>query len=62
MAEAAEVVEIVRREGQKGLSIVKCKLLEGPKKDRTFSRVVIGKVKEGEVIYLPETEMENISF
>ena len=61
MAEAAEVVELIKSEGQKGLSLVKCKLLEGSKKDRTFTRVVIGKVKIGEVIYLPETEMEGVS-
>lgn len=58
MAEAAEVVKIVRREGPKGISIVKCKLLEGKKKNKVLERVVIGKIKMGDIIYLKETEME----
>ncbi|HDI06514.1 MAG TPA: 30S ribosomal protein S28e [Candidatus Aenigmarchaeota archaeon] len=58
MAEAAEVVKVVKREGPKGISIVKCRLLEGKKKDKILERAVIGRIKEGDIIYLKETEME----
>ena len=58
MAEAAEIVKVIRREGPKGISIVKCRLLEGKKKDKILERVTIGKIKEGDIIYLKETEME----
>jgi len=58
MAEAAEVVKVVKREGPKGISIVKCRLLEGKKKDKILERAVIGRIKKGDIIYLKETEME----
>jgi ribosomal protein S28E/S33 len=57
MAEPAEVTQILRREGPKGVSIVKCKLLN---KNKVLERVVIGNIKEGDVIYLKETEMEGL--
>ncbi|RLJ01673.1 MAG: 30S ribosomal protein S28e [Candidatus Aenigmatarchaeota archaeon] len=61
MAEAAEVIRVIRREGPKGISIVKCKLLEGDKKNKILERAVIGKIKVGDIIYLKETEMETLS-
>jgi len=61
MAEAAEVIRIIKREGPKGISIVKCKLLEGDKKNKILERAVIGKIKVGDIIYLKETEMETLS-
>lgn len=57
MAEPAEVIKILRREGPKGVSIVKCKLLD---KNKILERVVIGSIKEGDIIYLKETEMEGL--
>ncbi|RLI99198.1 MAG: 30S ribosomal protein S28e [Candidatus Aenigmatarchaeota archaeon] len=61
MAEAAEVIRVIKREGPKGISIVKCKLLEGDKKNKILERAVIGKIKVGDIIYLKETEMETLS-
>ncbi|OYT43471.1 MAG: 30S ribosomal protein S28e [Candidatus Aenigmarchaeota archaeon ex4484_56] len=58
MAEIAEVIEILRREGPKGLSVIKCKLIEGDKKGKILGRVVVGRVECGDIIYLKETEME----
>jgi ribosomal protein S28E/S33 len=60
MAEAAEVVKILKRKGPKGISLVKCRIIEGPKQNRMLNRAVIGRVKEGDVIYLKETDMEVI--
>lgn len=61
MVDAAEVVKIIKREGPKGISVVKCKLLEGEKKNKIFERAVIGKVNEGDIVYLKETEMETLT-
>lgn len=60
MADAAEVVKILKRKGPKGISLVKCRIIEGPKQNRVLNRAVIGRVKEGDVIYLKETDMEVI--
>ncbi len=54
MAEPAEVTKVLKREGPKGVSVVKCKILN---RDKTLERAVIGAVKEGDIIYLKETEM-----
>ncbi len=58
MAEAAEVIKLIRREGPKGISIVKCKLLEGKKKNKILERTTVGKIKAGDIVYLKEMEME----
>jgi ribosomal protein S28E/S33 len=60
MAEAAEIVKILKRKGPKGISLVKCRIIEGPKQNRMLNRAVIGRVKEGDIIYLKETDMEVI--
>jgi len=60
MADAAEIVKILKRKGPKGISLVKCRIIEGPKQNRMLNRAVIGRVKEGDVIYLKETDMEVI--
>jgi ribosomal protein S28E/S33 len=60
MADAAEIVKVLKRKGPKGISLVKCRIIEGPKQNRVLNRAVIGKVKEGDVIYLKETDMEVI--
>ena len=57
MAEPAEVIEILGREGPKGVSIVRCRLLN---KNKILERAVVGSVKEGDIIYLKETEMEGL--
>ena len=57
MVEPAEVIEILGREGPKGVSIVRCKLLN---KNKILERAVVGSVREGDIIYLKETEMEGL--
>ncbi|MGC9310354.1 MAG: 30S ribosomal protein S28e [Candidatus Aenigmatarchaeota archaeon] len=58
MAEAAEVVKILKRKGPKGICLVKCRIIEGPKQNKTLNRAVVGKIREGDIIYLKETDME----
>ena len=57
---AAQVVEILRRTGSKGVIQVKCKLLEGDEKGKILLRNIYGPVKVGDIILLKEIELETV--
>jgi len=54
----AEVVEVIRRMGSKGVVQVRCKIIDGPEKGRVVVRNVVGPVRIGDVLMLKEIEME----
>ena len=54
----AEVVEVIRRMGSKGVVQVRCKIIDGPEKGRVVIRNVVGPVRVGDVLMLKEIEME----
>jgi small subunit ribosomal protein S28e len=58
MANTAEVVQIMGRLGIKGVSRVRCKVLDGHDKDKILTRNVVGPIRIGDVIMLKETSMD----
>jgi small subunit ribosomal protein S28e len=58
-ATPAEIIAIMGREGTKGITRVRCRLVDGKEKGKILTRNVLGPVKMGDVIILRETEMES---
>lgn len=54
----AEVIEILGRASSKGITQVKCRVLEGKEKNSVVIRNVSGPIRVGDVILLKEVEME----
>ncbi len=58
-ATPAQVIQILRRSGIKGITQVRCKVIQGPEEGKVLIRNVVGPVKLGDILMLNEVEMES---
>lgn len=58
MATPAVVTHVLGRMGVKGVSKIRCKVLDGNDRDKIIMRNVLGPVRVGDVILLKDTQMD----
>lgn len=61
MSEAtpAEIISVMGRQGTKGVTRIKCRVIDGKDRGKILTRNVMGPVRLGDIVMLTETEMES---
>jgi small subunit ribosomal protein S28e len=60
MAVPAEVLKVLGRMGIKGVSRVRCRVVDGTERGKVLTRNCVGPIREGDIIMVKETEMESV--
>lgn len=55
----AEIITVIGRAGTKGVTRVKCRVVDGRDRGKILMRNIMGPVRMGDVVMLKETEMES---
>jgi len=55
----AQVIQLLKKSGIKGITQVRCKVIEGSEVGKVLIRNVAGPVKVGDILMLTEIDMEN---
>ncbi len=59
MTVVAEIIAIMGKLGIKGVSRVRCRILDGRDRGRVVTRNVVGPVRMGDILLLKDTSMES---
>jgi small subunit ribosomal protein S28e len=58
MVVSAEIIQVMEKLGVKGVTKVRCKVLEGRDKGKVLMRNVSGPIRKGDIVMLKDTEMD----
>jgi len=59
MVVTAEVIQVMEKLGVKGVTRIRCKVLEGRDKGKVLMRNVSGPIRKNDIILLKDTEMDS---
>ncbi len=58
---SAEVIQVMGRIGVKGVSRIRCRVLDGYDKGKILTRNAVGPMRKGDVLVIKETSMDSVA-